>query len=162
MKALIWSSICICGVDKISVPSPLQTRDTRLSSPKSMCLKSCAIDSRQAFATSTCFPKGSPRKSSDRRMRKKEICIKPLASQRKQAIARSNWPESVWPKTRTLVAEFRSPPKKVHTFSSRGDSRIPKSVRCTHSATKGPSSTPSRGKPQAPPRHRPARSPEIS
>ena len=35
-------------------------------------------------------------------MRKKEICIKPLASQRKHAIARSCLgPQSVWPKTRT-------------------------------------------------------------
>ena len=34
-----------------------------------------------------------------------------------------------------LVAAFISP-QKVYTFSSRGGERIPKSVKCTHSATK--------------------------
>ena len=33
-----------------------------------------------------------------------------------------------------LVAEFIGP-QKVYTFSSRWDSSIPKSVKCTHSAT---------------------------
>ena len=36
----------------------------------------------------------------------------------------------------TLVAEFLSHQKKVYTFGSLGESGIPKSVKCTHSATK--------------------------
>ena len=37
----------------------------------------------------------------------------------------------------TLVAEFRSP-KKVYPFSPEGDYSIPRSAKCTHSATKLP------------------------
>ena len=49
---------------------------------------------------------------------------------------------------RALVGEFRGPPKKVYTFSSLGDYGIPKSERCTHSATEGQSAVAAR-----PPHH---------
>ena len=37
---------------------------------------------------------------------------------------------------KTFVAEFINPPQKAYTFSFVGDSSIPQSVKCTHSATK--------------------------